>query len=436
MNNKKGVIITIIAAVAVIVVAVALVLVFWPKKSNKEVFTDAIKESFNIGKAIKTEDGESIKDVLADHLLKLTLEVEDGKAELYYGNEQFYGLFDGVKDGKNINAEALLKDNRLYFTVKDVLSKYYYKDMEESKTGSTSTVVDSDKLTEYFSDSFFDVIENDNLTKDSEEIIINGKTYKADKYSYPFTGKDMYKVVESFVSKIKNDKELRGQLENILNSSNEEEKITIDEAMSMLLETAESIKGMDNLFTYTIYVYDGKAISQNITISLDMGGMKIPISLIIEEVEEKDRIFYQMYVSTMGQKIYCLEVKQTSDSNIDLTVSAMSQNIVEGKITKTDKKFAMKISNTENLPMEFKIDMNIDIIDDYGINGTIEYALDGENGSIKIKSEEVKSIPSVDVSNSAPYEEMTDAEKAALDELFDFEDMTQSLPTESFGFSM
>ena len=439
MNNKKGVIITIIAAVAVVVVAVALVLVFWPKKSNKEVFTDAIKESFNFTKALKTEDGENIKDVFADHLIKLTLEANDGKAELYAGNDQFYGLLSGVKDGKNINAEALLKGSKVYFTVKDVLSKYYYADIEEGSkemSGAAAINLNSDKLAEYFSDAFFDVIENDNITKDSDEITINGKSYKADKYSHPFTGKDMYKVIESFVSKLKNDKELRGQLEAILTSAGSEEKINLDEAMSMLLESAASIKEMGNLFTYTIYVYDGEAISQNITLSLDMNGMQIPMSIVIENVEENDRVFYQMYLSAMGQKVYCLVVNQTSDSNIDLSISAMNQNLIEGKITKTDKKFTFKINNTENLPMEFNIEMNFNIIDNLGLDGTIEYEFDGEKGSIKIKSEEVKSIPEVDVSNSAPYEEMTDAEKQALEELFDFEDMAQSLPTENFGFSM
>ena len=50
MKSKKGIVFTIIGVVVVLVLTVVLTIVFWPKKDKKEVYTDAIKNAFNVGK--------------------------------------------------------------------------------------------------------------------------------------------------------------------------------------------------------------------------------------------------------------------------------------------------------------------------------------------------------------------------------------------------
>ena len=111
-------------------------------------------------------------------------------------------------------------------------------------------------------------------------------------------------------------------------------------------------------------------------------------------------------------------VNQTSDTTTELSVAVMGSDYITGKITKTDKKLTAKISGTESLPFELVLDVDADIVDDLNMNGTMKLTIDGETVNVNFKSEEVKKMPEVDVSNSAPYEEMSDEEKEALENMF------------------
>lgn len=422
MKSKKGLVFTIVAAVVVVVAVVVLALVLWPKKSNKEVFTDAIKESFNISKAIKTTDGKEIKDVLADHIVKFTFDAEFGENSIYSeivgGKDEFYGLVKAVSEGEKFDADALLKDKKLYFNIKDVLKKYYYVDAENLNFDVSKSDVDSDKISKYLVDSLLDVIENDRVKKDSDELNINGSTYKTDKYSFVFTGADLHKVLENFVKKVKEDKEVLSQIEKVIESMGANQKVNLDEVFDSLLKESAALKELGNLLTYSVHLYKGDVISTNITISIDSGSMKVPVSLVINNIEKEGKTYAQFYVSTMGQKMINAVINQTSDTTTDLSVSVMGSDYITGKITKTDKKLTAKISGTESLPLDLVLDIDADIVDDLNMNGTMKLTIDGETVNVNFKSEEVKKMPEVDVSNSAPYEEMSDEEKEALENMF------------------
>ena len=423
MKKNTKIVVTCIIVAVVLIVAGILTWILWPKKTNKEVYTDAIKESFNISSLVKTSEGKDVKDVLADHIVKLTLEGNladegNGKVEVYAGKNQLYALLTGGAGSEKVNIEGLLKDEKLYFTIKDVLSKYYYVDQNDANFNISALDVDSDKITNYLVDSFFEVIDNDNVTKDSEELTINGKTYKTDKYSHPFTGADVQKVVESFVKKLKGDKEFRKQIEELIESLGTNEKIDLDEVFDTVIKESAALKDLGQLFTYTVYLYKGDVISTSISISIPSGDQKVPLSLVVNNVEDGGKRFVQAYLSTMGQRMFEATLDQTSETNTDLSVKVMGEKYIEGKITNDKDSVKVKITGTDKLPVDFDLEMNFKVVDDLNMTGNIKISIEGEEIAFDVKTEEVKALPEIDLSNSAPISEMTDEEKAALESIF------------------
>lgn len=427
--KKKGLIITGISVAVVIVVAVILTIVLWPKKDSKTVYTEAIKDSISISRLSERfnlgEKGEKLEKVLDSHILKLVLEgnsngsnSENGKMEFYVTKDQIYGLIDATVNGKALNMDMLMKDNKLYYYVKDAFTRYYYVDMNSLFSSSISQGIDVEKIEGYLVDSFTDVINGKNLVKDSSEVTINSKKYNADKYSYTFTGSDAYEVIQKFIGKVKNDKQLISQITEIIKSSGQNTNISIEQELDSLLKEAETVKQLEKVFTYTVYLNSkDEVISTVISADIDMGGQSLPVVLVINDVIDNGLAYEQVYISAMGQRLYELVVNQTSSDNIDLAVNAMGQSLITGKITKTDKNLRMKISGSSNLPQTLDIDVNLNVVSDVQMNGTISYTVGEEKGNYNVRIEEVNSFPQVDVSNSAPIDQMTDAEKEALNNL-------------------
>ena len=190
MKKKKTLIISIVA-VLVIAVGVLLTLLLWPKKTNKQVYTDAVKESFSF---VTEKDGfaaskiAEVQDILANKVIKLVLEDKTnglGKLELYAGNDSFYGIVNAAMEGKKIAGDALFKDNKLYFKLDGALDDYYYVDADELSSQVTNGLeigvegidfnLNIQKLLEFGIDSILSSVKNKNVQKDSSSITINNK---------------------------------------------------------------------------------------------------------------------------------------------------------------------------------------------------------------------------------------------------------------------
>lgn len=421
MKKKNVIIISIVAVV--LVVGAVLAFLLWPRKSNKEVYADAIKESFNVSKLVKSVGGEDVANALAEHIVKLTIEgkgeLADEKMEIYAGKNQFYGLLSGKENGTEFNAIGLLKDEKFYFTIKDVLSKYYYIDESEMNVDldNESDAV-SAKLLEYFVESFFDQIDNKNVKKESEELKINGNTYKTERYANTFTGSDMQGVVESFVKKVKEDKDLCKELEKLLANMGSDEKIDLNEGFDEIVKESASLKDLGNLFTYSVYLYKGEVISTSITANIPSGEQQVPVSLVFNNVTDGGKTYAEAYLGVMGQKYISVVLKQTSETNTDLSVTVMNQEYVSGKITKDGKNLVVKIEGNKQVGLDFTLEMNLNVVDDLNMTGNVKLTSGGESVEFNIKSEEVDKVPEADVSNSAPASEMTEEDQNALEKLF------------------
>ena len=425
-KSKKGLIIPIVCAV-VLVLAVVLAIILWPKKSNKEIYTEALKDSFGLSKIKEQtnfgEKSSEVEKLLEEHLLKMVIEgttKEDGEVsnknyELYVGKNQFYGLLKNKEENKTL--EAVVKDEKLYFTIENILKRYYFIDLKDESNNQILTV-DSDKLMTYFFDAFYEVLDEKKLTKSSETITINNKKYSTDKYSYTYNGKDLNETVKLFVIKIKKDKELYKQFENVINSTDVKQEITVDELFDTVLKQADAFKNAGDLFTYAIFLKGDDVISTQISANVPFFDQSIPGALTVNSVVENDKVYSEINVSIMGQTIASLVFNQTSDSNIDIKLVSQGEELMTGKLTADENTLKLKLSGTELLTEKVDLEMIINVVSDTSLNGTISYTSGSESGNYKIKVEEVDKIPQVDVSNNAPYAEMTDEERSELFRLF------------------
>ena len=177
--KKKGGIIAAILGVLLLVVGGVLLLTSGPKKSNKELFTDAVEKSlglFKDGDSKETEAESAIEETIGEiiekiekNTYKITVngEFSEGTGssnllgELYVNKDQMYLKVNTDLTGTNLNLEGMYKDDKIYFGLKDILSKVYYVDnisglIEGLQIKESSSLLN--KIVTYAKDSLLDAI--------------------------------------------------------------------------------------------------------------------------------------------------------------------------------------------------------------------------------------------------------------------------------------
>ncbi len=417
---KKNKMLFIIPAVvcAIIVVAV-LVILLLPKKSEKEILTDSIKQSLGVTKIQELIDDSDYKDFFNDGVFhvnidgKVKADGEEGKISLdgYVGKEQLYFLLDAAAKNK-LNLEALMKDNKLYFNAKDITDKFYYEDLEkevdleqfnELAKLTEDVNLDTEKLFELLSDSLENVINSEKIETESETKTINGKDYSTKSYSYDFTGEDLYNGLTSFVKKVKEDKDLNKQLGELLEKF--ELPYEINDLLDQLTEELKQLTEIKKLFTYKAYVKGNDTISSEFSIVIPE--QNIPLKLVVNNVDD----YFQVYASVLGQKLLDLVMDK---GNEKFSLSVQGTEILTGKISDD----YIEIHNSDVIPTDFTIKLTIKEKDKDTFKGNLKLVIDDVDVDFDIVSEKAKDLPKVDVSDAEPYENMPESVKEKFQEIF------------------
>ena len=432
--KKKGLIISIILGV-VLVTAGILVLLLLPKKSNKEVFTDALGKS--LGLTAKVDDKElentisDFKSVLEKNIYKITIKSEAREDEagysksddvIYFGKNQLYLKSQSLVNDKTINLEGMLKDNKFYFEFKDVLDKVYYIDKINEIFNVAAENNESElfeKLVTYLGDSFTEAINNEDVKTDKAELTINGKKYNAKKYGYTFTGETLYGIATSFIDKLKADDTIYDELKKAFEASNftvegygkiELTKEVYEAMLDQLPEYAKQLKSLGELATLNIYMYDDEPISRQLTINVDSELGKIPMTISDYTIDG----YYKLALSTMGMEAYKLEVKEQSSTNYSISLYMMEEEIITGYMSNKNENYELKLETAGNLSgNSLLLKINNDG------TGSLNIKTDYSENNVEYKIETVDEVPEMDVKGSVSVEEMTDEEKEKLEEFME-----------------
>ena len=472
--KKKGTIIFSILGVVLIAVGVALAILNTPKQSKKEAFVTALQRSvgFNADGKFELLNNSKLNEIkelnFDENIYKVTFNSEvtmdeaatqKGNYELYLGKNQIYALLNNFFNDDNKTIELLFKDSKLYFTVKELLNKYYYVDASETLNDVKIPTVDTeimDKLFKYFTESFEEILEEEKINDTDEEITINSKSYKTKKYTYSFTGNTLYDMIDKFVKKVKNDKELMSSIETYFNDMVSEiikgvnqsgfnsdetgldfdtsqlENFDLNTIIDKFMEEIKSVKDMGELLNHSVYTYKDDSIKTEIEVFMPQADYsnreadsfkqsnenvqveKQSIILYIDDVEEDGLLYGKIAVSSASVEMFDFVMKQTSKTNYELKANMFSQELLTGNMTIDGDNFTFDVKTTEISPVA--VNMNLSIS---GNTGTIAIDSDTAKAKADFTFEKVEEMPNVDVSNSAPYTEMTDEEKELLEKSFD-----------------
>lgn len=292
-------------------------------------------------------------------------EIISGKLSInsiYKDEEQYTEVSFG--DGSNsLTGNIYLKDSKAYIMLKDVFDKYYYLDMESDSTDYVDAFKELKKsilkvVNEYFTDDKF------TLTKDNNN----------DKISISLTGKDGATLVLKFYEEIKNNDKILGLFTDD-DTSLDEVKAGLKEDIDNLKEEMDSYSD-EVVISYDIYLNKNKLVKQEITIE------DITLTITGEESGDITLISGSTTIVNGSYSKDNLNLKINTDM-INAELSIERQNIKEDKIS-GDYKTAVKLTSGGSV---------INIL----INTNIKY-------------DKNANIPSVDLSGTKSFDEISDSE--------------------------
>lgn len=292
-------------------------------------------------------------------------ELVNGKLNInniHKDNEQYTEISLG--DGSDsLKGNVYLKDNKAYVKLNDVFDKYYYMNMESDSTDYVDAFKELKKsivkvVNEYFTDDKF------TLTKDSNN----------DKISISLTGKDGATLVLKFYEEIKNNDKILGLFTDD-DTSLDEVKAELKEDIDNLKEEIDSYSD-EVVISYDIYLNKNKLVKQEITIE-DM-----VLTIIGEDSGDITLISAGTTIVSGTYNKDNLNLKINTDM-INAELSINRQNIKEDKIS-GDYKTAVKLTSGGSV---------INIL----INTNIKY-------------DKNANIPSVDLSGTKSFDEISDSE--------------------------
>lgn len=292
-------------------------------------------------------------------------EIISGKLSInsiYKDDEQYTEVSFG--DGSNsLTGNIYLKDSKAYIMLKDVFDKYYYLDMESDSTDYVDAYKELKKsilkvVNEYFTDDKF------TLTKDNNN----------DKISISLTGKDGATLVLKFYEEIKNNDKILGLFTDE-DTSLDEVKAGLKEDIDNLKEEIDSYSD-EVVISYDIYLNKNKLVKQELTFE------DITLTITGEESGDITLISGSTTIVSGSYSKDNLNLKINTDM-INAELSIERQNIKEDKIS-GDYKTAVKLTSGGSV---------INIL----INTNIKY-------------DKNANIPSVDLSGTKSFDEISDSE--------------------------
>lgn len=247
--------------------------------------------------------------------------------------------------------------------LKDVFDKYYYLDMESDSTDYVDAFKELKKsilkvVNEYFTDDKF------TLTKDNNN----------DKISISLTGKDGATLVLKFYEEIKNNDKILGLFTDD-DTSLDEVKAGLKEDIDNLKEEMDSYSD-EVVISYDIYLNKNKLVKQELTFE------DITLTITGEESGDITLISGSTTIVSGSYSKDNLNLKINIDM-INAELSIERQNIKEDKIS-GDYKTAVKLTSGGSV---------INIL----INTNIKY-------------DKNANIPSVDLSGTKSFDEISDSE--------------------------
>lgn len=305
-----------------------------------------ISELFNRGATLKMDSNINLNGVTKKIFSgKLNLEFIDNPSE----KKQYLNLTFDDNNNSVINLEGYLKDNQVFFTMKNIFDKYYYTDSEYIKMydGNDQKLINN--LKNNILNSLNDYFTNDMFIQSKEENI--------QKISVSISDKDIANLLILILTNLKDDNSLSlfvtedMPLDNLQNQ--------IDEYINSLKESLDQ-QSDDKKYAYTIYLNGEKLVKQEVILDsiklIVEGETSGNISLLNNDKEivsgNYDKNKLNLKISDSNNNTYNLNL--TFDNNITDNKVAANYNLVVKTIAEYEK-VELKINTKLEITKESSI---------------------------------------------------------------------------------
>ncbi len=387
--------------------------------SNKYVYTTVITNSFNSfmksdSPALLTEMGKSSQyqittntSLMLDDVNMMSL---DGN--IYIDNNAWYlNLMSKIVEEDFIDIEALMKDNKIYYKIKEAMDEFYYEELAVENNDEI-TKEDLNLIIEHLKDSIFKDLKDSDFTREKVTLDIDGLKFNTTKISLPFTEKVMYTSLVNFIEALSKDSDAIKVLQKI---SSDITKGSLETLLDELKQSSDLV-GDELFFTLSVYTKSfNKPIRVEILISDASEIDSIAegsVSLVFDSYDNANN-YKTDSIKLMENNSVIIELREEYTSKNESNLSLEVNDITTGS-KYLEIKGSKEITNTYiNVALEA-------LVDDTSI-GNISYkvemvtkgqeykleanaTIDTEDGSLRLTSTNNiyldKELPNVDVSNA------------------------------------
>lgn len=357
-NNTK----TLIAMISIIVIFLGLLFVtFSYFNSPKKKMIDGINKLFST--LTEKESNNKINDILKNNIVGLagettinlsgnlvndTLKLFDNTVVKYNyiedkkNNQASLDFDSSINNEKLINMYGLIKDNKLYFNLKNLINKYYYTEYYFNSLLVTQNTEDTEYVIDILKDTLVGSLDNDDFSKSKTTIKIDGEDKKVEKISFKFTDKFIFDVVSEFSKKIKEDDKALKILVKYTNLTEEE----IIETLNVAIDSSKEVTTSSQDFTFNMYVKDY------------VNTVKYELVIDTTEIAYYDyKDTKEFSVSESGMKYLNIEVKNNKDISGTLAMMIPFKGTYEdGKLDLTLTYLTMECNLVVSTNEEYKTD--------------------------------------------------------------------------------
>lgn len=379
-KNSTNVIVSILIVILIVLIGTASYIVYKELNTPKTMFLKTINkyfesndldnnilnisELFNSGATLKMDSNINLNGATKKIFSgKLNLEFIDNPSE----KKQYLNLTFDDNNNSVINLEGYLKDNQVFFTMKNIFDKYYYTDSEYIKMYDENDQKLINNLKNNILNSLNDYFTNDMFIQSKEENI--------KKISVSISDKDIANLLILILTNLKDDNSLSLFVTEDMTLDNLQNQI--DENINSLKESLDQ-QSDDKKYAYTIYLNGEKLVKQEVILD--------SIKLIIE-----------------GE----------TSGNISLLNN--DKEIVSGSYDKN--KLNLKISDSNNNPYNLILTFDNNITDNKmtaNYNLVVKTIAEYEEVELKINTKleitKESSIPQINISNAKNVKDISDEE--------------------------
>ncbi|MBE5821463.1 MAG: hypothetical protein E7311_02605 [Clostridiales bacterium] len=464
-DNKKKIIFlgSMITAIVVLVVILLVMVIGGSKNIYVKYFDEATKlidKAFDEASAVTDKDASKIglsgkasieldlNDELLDEETKKLHDVANG-LEFNYEikmdqEEKFIGiLLSALKDSEElINAELVAIDDTGYVKVKDILDKYYEVELDEAVEFETDTeqleiIDDIEIIYEIGKKEIRKQLNSDIITKENDEIRINGEKVKVKKHTLTITEEVAYETALAILDKIVNKEEALQAMTNIMNMESyyemeiEEVEEELTSTMDMLKEELDALKEKDEddedeydyySSEFVINVYTkGKNI-----VKAEMGSVyddEFEAEITLKITEKEDKKVEYVLIDSYDDEVLKVTVQDNGKDSYNVEMEMPEEDIVltfAGVITdeKIDGTYEVKVTDYYSDETE-EVKGNI-FIESKKNSATIKFSVEADElGKVGINLEmnEIDKFDIPDVSDSTTTIDEDEVMEKAMNKL-------------------